>query len=116
MQIQTHEICPVTVLAAYLAKFPGKATGKLFEGSSQYDHFRTLSQRVMIADEIMAMSVDPRNLGVHSIRKGDATFCCNGTTSGVSITAVYSGGHSEMVCSRNLAQYCESPVINTVVS
>jgi hypothetical protein len=41
------------------------------------------------ADEIMAMGVDPRNLGVYSIRKGAATFCCNGMTSGVSIAAVY---------------------------
>jgi hypothetical protein len=41
------------------------------------------------ADEIMAMGVDPWNLGVHLIRKGAAMFCCNGMTSGVSITAVY---------------------------
>jgi hypothetical protein len=72
--------------------FPGKATGKLFEGGSQYDRFRTLLlKRVVMdhADEIMAMGVDPRNLGVHSIRKGGATFCCNGMTSGVSLAAVY---------------------------
>jgi hypothetical protein len=30
----------------------------------------------------------PTNIGVHSIRKGAATYCCNGTTVGVSFAAV----------------------------
>jgi hypothetical protein len=43
------ESCPVTVLAAYFAKFPGKATEKLFDGGSQYDRFRAvLLTRVVI--------------------------------------------------------------------
>jgi hypothetical protein len=34
------------------------------------------------------MGIDPANIGVHSIRKGAAMYCCNGTTAGVSFAAV----------------------------
>jgi hypothetical protein len=89
MQIR---VFPKSALSQFvrLISLSSLGNGKLFEGGSQYDRFRTLLKRVVMdhPDEIMAMGVDPRNLGVHSIRKGAATFCCNGTTHG----CLYSGG------------------------
>lgn len=38
--------------------------------------------------EVCHMGVDPKKIGVHSIRKGSATYCCNGTASGASFAAV----------------------------
>jgi hypothetical protein len=34
------------------------------------------------------MGIDPEDIGVHSIRKGAATFCCTGTTGGPSFASV----------------------------
>ncbi len=35
-----------------------------------------------------ALGIDPNDIGVHSIRKGAATYACSGSTSGPSIAAV----------------------------
>jgi hypothetical protein len=34
------------------------------------------------------MGIEPENIGVHSIRKGAATYCSSGTTTGVSFAAI----------------------------
>ena len=84
-------ICPVLSLSRFLISFPGKSdTGPLFEGSSQYDRFRANLQEIVMehAEEILAMGVEPENIGVHSIRKGAATYCTSGTTTGVSFAAL----------------------------
>ena len=39
-------------------------------------------------DDILFMGIDPDDIGVHSIRKGAATYCTSGTTFGVSFAAV----------------------------
>lgn len=84
------EICAVTSFARFRLTFPGKDTGKLFEGKSQYDRFRKLLARIVKehAADIRNMGIDPADIGVHSIRKGAATYCCNGTTAGVGFAAV----------------------------
>jgi integrase len=84
------EICAVHAFGRFRLAFSGKNEGYLFEGAAQYDRFRKLLQRVVQEHsiEIIAMGVDPKNLGVHSIRKGAATYCSNGTTAGVSFSAV----------------------------
>ena len=40
------------------------------------------------AAAIQRLGIDPKDIGVHSIRKGAATYCCNGTTAGVAFAAV----------------------------
>jgi len=82
------ETCAVLAFGRLRLAFPGKTERYLFEGAAQYDRFRKLLQRVVQEHsiEILAMGVDPKNLGVHSIRKRAATYCCNGTTAGVSFS------------------------------
>jgi hypothetical protein len=84
------EICPILSLGRYRLSFPGMDRGLLFSGASQYDRFRKLLKRVVTehGDEIQRLGVDPDEIGVHSIRKGAATYCCNGTPAGVSFPAV----------------------------
>lgn len=84
------EICAVVSVARYLCSNPAIENGRLFSGTKQYDRFRKLLGRVVNAhkDEIRRMGIDPQDIGVHSIRKGAATYCCNGTTAGVSFPAV----------------------------
>jgi len=84
------EICPVLSLARYRLACPGITAGELFPGNNQYDRFRKLLSTLVHdhADEIRRLGVDPNDIGVHSIRKGAATYCCNGTTSGVNFAAV----------------------------
>ncbi len=84
------ELCVISSSAHYCMAFPGTETGYLFPSGSQYDQFGKLLGHVVKehADEICRMGVDPANIGVHSIHKGAATYCCNGTTAGVSFTAV----------------------------
>jgi hypothetical protein len=86
----TPEICPILSLGCYRLSFPGIDKGLLFPGASQYDRFRKLLKRIVKehTDEIRRLGVDPDDIGVHSIRKGAATYCCNGTTAGVSFPAV----------------------------
>ena len=83
-------ICPILSLARYLILFPGRDTGPLFHGSAQYDRFRTILNNIVQEhrDEILRMGIHPDDIGVHSIRKGAATYCSSGTTFGVSFAAV----------------------------
>jgi hypothetical protein len=83
-------VCNILSVARYRMAFPGIEEGRLFPGKSQYDRFRKLLGRIVQehADEIRRLGIDPANIGVHSIRKGAATYCCNGTTAGVQFTAV----------------------------
>jgi hypothetical protein len=84
------EICPILSLGRYRLSFPGMDRGLLFSGASQYDRFRKLLKHVVTehGDEIRRLGVDPDEIGVHSIRKGVATYCCNGTPADVSFPAV----------------------------
>jgi hypothetical protein len=86
------EICPVvSVGRRYLSSNPTCANGRLFSGTKQYDRFlKLLLGRVVNAhrDEIRHMGIDPQDIGVHLIREGAATYCCNGTTAGVSFPEV----------------------------
>ena len=84
------EICCPTSVARFLALNPGGAKGPLFSGSAQYDRFRRILNRVVTAhsEDVRRFGVDPRDIGVHSIRKGAATYACNGTTSGASFASV----------------------------
>jgi hypothetical protein len=85
-------ICAVLSLATYRLAFPGAEEGPLFSGSSEYDRFRKILERTVTrhADAIRRLGIDPNGIGVHfAIRKGAATYCCNGTPTDVSFTAVY---------------------------
>jgi hypothetical protein len=84
-------ICPILALSVYLATTPTRGnTGKLFGGTNQYERFRKQLQALvnMHQLEIRGMGVDPKDIGVHSIRKGAATYVCSGTTCAPSIAAV----------------------------
>ena len=83
-------ICPLLALARYLILFPGRDTGPLFHGSAQYDRFRQILSDLVAEhrDDILRMGIDPDEIGVHSIRKGAATYCTSGTTSGISFAAL----------------------------
>jgi hypothetical protein len=83
-------ICPVLALSAYLSNTPIREVGLLFSGKNQYERFRKNLSGIIGShkEEIIAMGVDPSEIGVHSIRKGSATYACNGTTCSPSITAV----------------------------
>jgi hypothetical protein len=88
---QNPVICPILALTCYLATTPTRgAPGKLFNGTSQYERFRKQLQSLVDehSEEIRGMGIDPQDLGVHSIRKGAATYVCSGTTCAPSIAAV----------------------------
>lgn len=85
-------ICPVLALSVYLATTPisHHQNGKLFGGKNQYSRFRKHLMSLVRShvDEILSMGIDPSDIGVHSIRKGSATYVMNGTTSAPSIAAL----------------------------
>jgi len=88
---QEPTICPVLALSVYLATTPpDSSSGRLFAGKSQYQRFRKYLKDLVSehADEIRGMGIDPNLIGVHSIRKGAATYVCSGSTGGPSIAAV----------------------------
>ncbi len=74
-------ICCPTALAKYLLFCPKRTDDMLFDENS-YQRFRKYLKDLVDAhaDELKRMGVDPENIGVHSIRKGAATYCCSGTT------------------------------------
>jgi len=63
----------------------GTRSGALFPGASQCDQFRGILHKIVQEhrEEILRMGIDPDDIGVHSIRKGSATYCTNGTTTGI---------------------------------
>jgi hypothetical protein len=84
-------ICPILALGSYLSITPSReTTGLLFGGSNQYERFRKNLEQILELhqEEIRNMGIDYKDIGVHSIRKGAATYACNGTTCSPSIAAV----------------------------
>jgi hypothetical protein len=83
-------ICPVHALSTYFATVPTQTIGMLFKGNNQYERFRKnlLGLVVKHKDEVIAMGIDPDEIGVHSIWKGAATYACSGTTCSPSMGAV----------------------------
>jgi hypothetical protein len=84
------EICAVLSTSRYLLQFPESMMGGLFPGSSQYDRFRKGLKSLLEKkeEEVLRMGVDPESIGVHSIRKGAATYVCSGITSGPNYAAI----------------------------
>jgi len=84
------EICPILSYSIFRQTFPGVDDGKLFNGNSPYDRFRKCLKKVLDShkDEVLRLGVNPDNIGVHSIRKGAATYSTSGTTAGVNFVAV----------------------------
>ena len=82
-------ICAVTALAKYLITFPAKADGMLFDKNS-YNRFGTHLRKVVKEnkDEVERLGIKLEDIGVHSIRKGAAKYCCSGTTAAPHIAAV----------------------------
>jgi len=83
------EICPITALARYIMVFPECCGGRLFSETA-YDTLRKYLQKLCSKyhDELMGLGVDSKNIGVHSLRKGAATYACNGTTDAPQIASV----------------------------
>ena len=63
---------------------------KLFPGTHQYNRFLKIYHQVLNshADEILALGVDPKDLGSHSTQKGSATHVSSGTTVSPPMSAI----------------------------
>lgn len=87
------EICPILSLGLYWITYPFGTGNCLYPGSNQYERFRKLlersSQVEAISRELERRSIDHKDLGSHSMRKGAATYCSSGCTSGPSISAIH---------------------------
>ena len=83
------EICAVTALGKYFSLFEPKANAMLFDQNS-YHRFQKYLKKVVSSskEEVERLGVNPKDIGVHSIRKGAATYCCGGTTAAPHIAAV----------------------------
>jgi hypothetical protein len=83
-------ICPVLALGVYLATTTRRDGGMLFGGKNQYERFRKKLKSLVLQhkDELTQIGLDYKEIGVHSIRKGAATYACNGTTCSPSLAAV----------------------------
>ena len=83
------DICAVTALGKYLATFPPKQNGLLFDPKS-YQRFQQYLRKLVLLHktDVERLGVHCENIGVHSIRKGAATYCCGGTTAAPHIAAV----------------------------
>ena len=81
-----HEVCPILALGMYLniyAPSPNEQKTELFPGSSQYARFaKSFDLFLKKHTELFKkeFGVDTKNIGVHSIRKGAATFISSGST------------------------------------
>ena len=81
-----HEVCPILALGMYLnvyAPSPNEKKTELFPGSSQYSRFAKhfdafLGKHAELFQQEFGVNV--KNIGVHSIRKGAATFISSGNT------------------------------------
>ena len=88
------EICPILSLGIYWLCYSfDPSSNRLFPGANQYDRFRKLLSRCLgikeIAHELERRSIDPHNIGTHSLRKGSATYTASGSTSCPSSTAIH---------------------------
>ena len=78
-------VCPLTVLAIYLITYglSGTKSTALFPGNSQYDRFaKVLKGLLQKHQESLEMEygINVNDIGVHSIRKGAATYVSSGST------------------------------------
>lgn len=82
-------ICAVTALGKYLATFIPKEDGLLFDNKS-YKRFQKYLKKLVCdhKEDVERMGFEVDDIGVHSIRKGAATYCCSGTTAAPHIAAV----------------------------
>ena len=77
-------ICPVLAFSKYVLSHPGvlqdNGRNKLFPGDNQYNRFLKIFHSVVEkhSAEILALGVDPNDLGSHSTRKGSATLVASG--------------------------------------
>ncbi|EKX45593.1 hypothetical protein GUITHDRAFT_44021, partial [Guillardia theta CCMP2712] len=72
------EICPILALGIYfLCYVPDDQW--LFPGRSQYKRFMQMDtvQRA-VTTHLLSLGLQPQDIGIHSIRKGSATFCASG--------------------------------------
>ena len=83
------EICVICAFAKYLSCFPPKSDGMIFDQKSYKRFQKYLKNMCKInREDIERMGYDIDDIGVHSIRKGAATFCCSGTTDAPQIAAI----------------------------
>jgi len=78
-------ICPILSLATYFSVFniSGTKDSALFPGTNQYKRFSKYLEKLCIKhkDEIMKdFGVDIEDIGVHSTRKGAASYVSSGST------------------------------------
>ena len=82
-------ICAVTAVAKYLGSFVPKPDGMLFDDDSYRRFQKYLSKLLKLhKEEIELLGGCIEDIGVHSIRKGAATYCCGGTTAAPHIAAI----------------------------
>ena len=82
-----HTVCPVLALAIYLSIFciSGAKDTALFPGKNQYKRFSKYFEFILLKfkDEIESdFGVNVKDLGVHLLRKGAASYVSSGSTCG----------------------------------
>jgi hypothetical protein len=87
------EICPVLSLGLFLLCFKSSDSISLFPGNNQYDRFRKILRRAsnieQVKIELERRSINPEDLGTHSMRKGATTYCSSGNTAGPPSNAIH---------------------------
>jgi len=107
-------ICPVLSLGIYfsLVDFRTNET-RLFGGSNQSERFRQFLARSLkqpeIRDSLAALGFDEEKLGIHSTRKGAATFCLSGTTAPPSQASIDNRGGWSQGKVKNVYQHFSEP-------
>jgi hypothetical protein len=73
---QMPEICPILSFARWRVHQNGVTSGPVFPGSKQYDRFRRILGEICESHQssIDMMGLYYKDIGVHSIRKGAATY------------------------------------------
>ena len=75
-------VCWLHALASYLLVFSSifNDGNKLFPGKDQKKRFNTCLHRVTKSNSHLyeTKNVDPKEFGLHLIRKGAVTYCCDG--------------------------------------
>lgn len=86
---QNPKICAVNATACYLLFSGERNDGMLFDSNS-YSRFRRYMSALVKEheEELINLGISPKDIGVHSIRKGAATYCCTGTTDAPHIAAI----------------------------
>ena len=83
-------ICMKTTLAKYMPFAPQVDYNMLFSKNSHQHFSKYLNKKLMTshAVEVKQMGIDPKDIAVHSIRKGAATYCCSGATGALRIASI----------------------------